>query len=625
MRYAGRLSQFYTQWSSITNDQTILSWISGYRIPFSRPVIQSNIPKSQSYTKLEKSQLKHCISDLLTIGAISQCKPCNGQFLSSFFLVPKPNGKNRFILNLKNLNKFIDTEHFKLEDLRTAIKLVSPKFFMCTVDLKDAYFLIKIHKKYKKYLRFQFGDNNEIFEFNVLPFGLSTAPFVFTKVMKPVVKLLRSSGYISTLYLDDFLLINNDYVGCLDNLQTTVKLLQSLGFIINYDKSNFQPSKCCKFLGYIIDTENFHVTLPPEKIEKIKNLLCYFKKLKRCKIRDFARLIGSLTSACPAVEYGWLYTKSFERCKYLNLKNDPDNYERYMNIPNNLKLDFEWWSRAINSPTNSIKYDEYVLEIFSDASTTGWGAACGEETASGIWTDIEHSKHINYLEILAAYFGLKIFAKELHNCQILLRIDNTTAISYVNRMGGVQFPHLTQITRDLWQWCEKKHIIVFASYIRSAENVIADAESRRHHPDVEWELADYAFKKIVEQFGRPEIDLFASRVNKKCDKYVSWNRDPDAFAINAFTIQWSNYYFYAFPPFTMILKSLRKIVKEKAVGIVVVPWWPTQPWFPLYKRLLVSTPLYFEPSRDLILSHSSNRLVHQRLTLAAGVLSGRLC
>ncbi|KAL4718583.1 hypothetical protein ACJJTC_018224 [Scirpophaga incertulas] len=78
-------------------------------------------------------------------------------------------------------------------------------------------------------------------------------------------------------------------------------------------------------------------------------------------------------------------------------------------------------------------------------------------------------------------------------------------------------------------------------------------ESRRVHPDIEWELADYAFQDIVTKFGYPEIDLFASRINNKCKRYVSWHIDPDAYAINAFTIPWSGYFFYAFPPFSMIL------------------------------------------------------------------------
>lgn len=130
--------------------------------------------------------------------------------------------------------------------------------------------------------------------------------------------------------------------------------------------------------------------------------------------------------------------------------------------------------------------------FFSDASKTGWGAACGKDRANGKWSKNEKTLHINYLEILAAYFGLMVFAKNLRDCQILLRIDNTTAISYINKMGGVRFPHLTDITR----------------------------------------------------------------LNKKCEKYVSWHRDPGAIAINSFTLNWTKLNFYAFLPISVIVKMV---------------------------------------------------------------------
>ncbi|CAH2105277.1 unnamed protein product [Euphydryas editha] len=174
-----------------------------------------------------------------------------------------------------------------------------------------------------------------------------------------------------------------------------------------------------------------------------------------------------------------------------------------------------------------------------------------------------------------AFFGLQIFAKYLRDCEILLRIDNTTAIAYINKMGGIQFPHLTAMSRTIWQWCEERRLRLFASYISSSDNSVADAESRRVHADVEWELSHWAFQSICQQFNKPEIDLFASRLNKKCSTFVSWQSDPEAFAVDAFTLHWNRYYFYAFPPFCLILKVLQKVITDKAKGIIVVPQWRT--------------------------------------------------
>jgi ribonuclease HI len=414
---------------------------------------------------------------------------------------------------------------------------------------------------------------------------------------------------------------------CLSNIDLTKKLLISLGFIINDEKSMLIPNNYCKFLGMIIDSNKLQLSLPSEKRQRIKSELENFITLHRCKIRMFAQLVGLLVSACPAIEYGWLYTKEMERCKYLNLKANHDNYDAFMNIPVSLLPDARWWLKTIDGVTHRIRDDTYCREVFSDASTTGWGAACNAETASGQWSSSEREYHINYLELLAAFIALKIFVKDLHNCQVLLRLDNTTAISYVNRMGGIQFPHLTEIARQMWQWCEVRKIFIFASYVRSKDNVIADAESRRNHPDIEWELSNQAFNSLTNKFGLPEVDLFASRINKKCEKYIAWNRDPDAMAINAFTLSWSSFYFYSFPPFSIILKTLRKIISDGARGIMVVPLWPTQPWFPLFTALLDSEMITFLPKDNVLLSHSSapSRQIQSTLTLVAGILYGKRC
>lgn len=78
-----------------------------------------------------------------------KCKYCKDQFLSSYFLVPKPDGgSNRFIFNLKKLNKFINPPHFKLEDIRSVLSLISPGDFMGCLDLKDAYFVVPIYKEH---------------------------------------------------------------------------------------------------------------------------------------------------------------------------------------------------------------------------------------------------------------------------------------------------------------------------------------------------------------------------------------------------------------------------------------------------------------------------------------------
>lgn len=363
--------------------------------------------------------------------------------------------------------------------------------------------------------------------------------------------------------------------------------------------------------------------LPPEKQLKIREIVKKLSKKNKIPIRDFAKVLGLLTSACPAVSYGWMYTKRLEQAKFLALQKSNENYDEYMTINKDLDPDLLWWKNLANSSINPIRYFQYAVEIFTDASLTGWGAACNGERTGGFWSSDEAQNHINYLELRAAFIALKCFANNFTNKEILLRIDNTTAISYINRMGGVQYPHLNDISRNIWQWCEERKLFIFASYIKSKENIEADQESRCTNIDTEWELSGLAFDRIIFEFGHPEIDLFATRLNAKCQKYVSWKRDPHAFNIDAFTLHWGHYFFYAFPPFSLILKCLRKIIDNKAQGIMVVPYWPNQPWYPLYISLQIAKPVHFLPQSQLLLSPCRTRHpLWRSLTLVSSVLSG---
>lgn len=600
----------------------LLSWIHGYKIPFAKPVYQKSAPCQRSWSSGEKTQITSQLVQLMDKGAITLCTPTEGQFISGIFLVPKPDGSSRLILNLKELNKFIITEHFKLENLKTAMRMMSPGIFMAKIDLKDAYYVISIDISCRKYLRFQFEDR--LYEFKCLPFGLSTAPFVFTKIMKPVVAHLRNKRFLSIVYLDDFLLMGDTEIECLHNIKSTCELLSNLGFVINFNKSDLIPNTCCRFLGFNLNSQNMTVELPDEKRVSLISQVRKFKLINVCRIRSFAELIGKLVSACNAVKYGLAHTKIFEREKYLALQSNNGNFDRSMKlqISELLKEDLTWWESKLSHFTCPIRQFKFELEIFSDASNSGWGVFCKGKRAHGSWNAHEKKSSINFRELLSAFFGIKCFTENLINCEILLRIDNTTAIAYINRMGGIQYPHLNNLTREIWDWAETRNLWFFASYISSGDNKEADFESRRLEPETEYSLSGNYFKLILDAFGKPSIDLFASRLNNKCVNYVSWIKDPGAIAVDAFTIAWEDY-FYAFPPFSIILRVLKKIKSEKAEGILVVPNWPTQPWYPRFNSMLIEEPIVFKP--DINMLHSSDSRPHplwQQITLVVGKLSG---
>ena len=138
------------------------------------------------------------------------------------------------------------------------------------------------------------------------------------------------------------------------------------------------------------------------------------------------------------------------------------------------------------------------------------------------------------------------------------------------------------------------------SYIKSAENVEADFESRRAVVRNDWCLHDSVYKTISESFFIPTIDLFATDVSAKCSNFISFLPSPGCYEVDSFTIDWSNLRFYAFPQFNLISRVLRKVENDKATGILVVPYWPSQPWFPKFRSLCHSQILTFGPDVNLL-------------------------
>ena len=165
----------------------------------------------------ELNKTVQLVNELCSKGAVQKCTYVGDQFVSPTFLVPKPDGTSRFILNLKKLKEFIDLVHFKLEDGRTVCRLLFQNCSMATLDLKDAYYSIPIHENHRKYLHSYC--NGQLYEFKCLPFGLCTAPYVFKKTMKPFVSFLPKKGITMVIYIDDILFIEKSDRACRSNLE----------------------------------------------------------------------------------------------------------------------------------------------------------------------------------------------------------------------------------------------------------------------------------------------------------------------------------------------------------------------------------------------------------------------
>ena len=262
----GKTRFFVDNWKKLTTDKWVLDAISGYSIVFDEQPFQHVIPNEIPFDSEQYNIVDTEVKSLLQIGAIVESEHEPDEFISTLFIVPKPNGKYRPVINLRYLNEFVHYEHFKQETFKVVLELLQEGDFMTSVDMEQAYFHIPIHADSQKYLKFSW--NGQLYKFVCLCFGLSSAPFVFTKVLKPVFTHFRQMGIRCSYYIDDSLTMNKDRAVCESNTKTVVVTMSSLGFSINDKKSVLVPTQKIIFFGFIIDTILFKVFLTEEKLEK---------------------------------------------------------------------------------------------------------------------------------------------------------------------------------------------------------------------------------------------------------------------------------------------------------------------------------------------------------------------
>ncbi|XP_077125366.1 uncharacterized protein LOC143782126 [Ranitomeya variabilis] len=302
----GRLKFFTTQWEKITSSSWVLNIVrDGIKLKFSRVPHESYIITTLS-SPIQQQALELEIQTLISKRVLVQV-PVGQEgrgFYSPLFLISKPDGSFRTIINLKKLNSFIENYTFKMESIRSTIKLLFPNCMMGGIDLKDAYYHLPIHNRYQKFLRVAVKINNEVrhFQYAALPFGLSTAPRIFTKIM-----------------------------------------LEDLGWIINTDKSRLTPLSRQAFLGFQLDSISQKCLLPQVKILLIRHKVLAAINNPRISLRQAMSLLGSLISCIPAVRWAQHHTRVLQHQILQEDRRLFGHLNTKITLSQEVLTSLEWW------------------------------------------------------------------------------------------------------------------------------------------------------------------------------------------------------------------------------------------------------------------------------------------
>ena len=606
-------------WSSLTSDSFILKYVSGECLDFTDLPLQVAPPRPLSFKPSEQIALDLAVNKFLCHGIVEPCEPSSGLcFYSNIFPVLKKDGSARIILNLSDLNVHVEHIHFKMETLKDVIPVVFHKCFFATIDLQDAYYSVPIRPADRDWLRFLWHGKH--YRFTCLPQGFTSAPRIFTRLLKPVFALFRKFGLITTCYIDDCIFIAASRDELMDQLRFALQVFDSLGLTVNVGKSSLTPSQKVEFLGFIIDSVNMSISITSQKQVKIKKLGAQLLLRDRISIRELSSFIGNVVASEPAVLSAPLKIRYLEAIRNKALVFNRGDYDGPLVLDSRARDMITWWVNFA-FPPKPLSSAPVRLLMFTDASNTGWGATLGDHTAGGHWS-LDELSHINVLELKAVLLGLQALGKDLYDVHILIHIDNTTAVACIDRCGSTKIP-LLNLTEEIFSWAYSHRITLSAIHIKGCDNVKADRLSRNVDCSSEWALRSHVFNDLCAVFGTPRADIFATRINAQLPSYVSWKPDPGACAVNAFSISWANGLLYAFPPFSVVGRVLQKLVEEQATLVLVIPIWPSRTWFSRALQLLVEVPRIL-PKDCLVLPQDPSRThpLADRMRLAAMVLSG---
>ncbi|MCP3666697.1 MAG: hypothetical protein GY696_30075, partial [Gammaproteobacteria bacterium] len=288
----GSLGRHVEFWEKIGANATVVDWLkTGFVFPFTCPP-----PRMFAPNNLSARRNSHFVSEEISrCVKAGFCQPVNRPpWCVSPLTVAENGSKLRLVLDMSVVNQFIAHKKFRIEDINCVLPFLSANGYMCSFDLKQGYYHVPIHPNQWKYLGFRWG--NCFFVFKVLVFGCKSGPFVFTKIMRCLVKRWRALGLPIVIYIDDGVLALPNWYLC-SVASCIVRIELSLaGFFTKPPKCNWSPRQVLEWTGIWIELRNFCLFIPERRI---KGCLTGIREILGSQVttaRRLASVVGKLIS-----------------------------------------------------------------------------------------------------------------------------------------------------------------------------------------------------------------------------------------------------------------------------------------------------------------------------------------
>ena len=427
------------------------------------------------------------------LGPLPTCSIPNIQ-INRIGVIPKKSspGKWRLITDLsfppgRSVNDGISKEHtslsyIKVDQIANKVVQLGKGTQLSKMDIEEAYRLVPIHPDDKHLLGIKW--DNHMYVDITLPFGLRSAPIIFTALTDALQWILERRGVSHVAhYLDDYVTLGAPESGeCLANHQTIFQVCQELGIPLAPHKT-VGPTTCLIFLGIEIDTTRMELRLPHEKLSRLLELLQEWQFKKACTRESLESLLGHLNHACQVVKPG----RSFIGRLITILTQAKHSHHRMIRINNEARSDIRWWLLFIQS-WNGVsmlrdqKRSHPDHQIWSDASGS-WGAGAIWLTHwfQLQWPATLQAEQIAIKELIPITLSCALWGSHWKGMTIQAHCDNDAVVAIINS-GYTREPFLMHLLRCIFFISAKSDFTIFATHIPGHLNTVADAVSRNNTP-----------------------------------------------------------------------------------------------------------------------------------------------
>ena len=414
----------------------------------------------------------------------------------------------------------------------------------------------------RKYLRFCL--KGRVFQFRALQFGLATSPFVITRLMVVIATHLRVRAIILFPYLDDWLVRNQRRLQLIKDREFTLRLISSLGLIINPEKSELIPSQNFTFIGMEFIRQYCPSSLGQSTMYSRPNRLvsetscCHSKNVSLftgetecfCSICRFRQTAPSPSSdgSFRSVETACSSTRTQNIC-----------YRTDKTSSGMVVGQGQIFTRSCSQTTSSSAHSLYRCELFGLGCSSGTG---GTHVSWSLASEPISSTHQHPRNEGYSSSSQRV---PTHSVQFLSNDSDRQFFCHGLSPKGGRHPFTNFMRRGLGNspLVSREWNISQGQTHPGRTNILADRLSRSDKPiSTEWSLNQSICNSIFLMSGHPNIVLFATRLNNRLPLFVSPIPDSKALAIDAMSMNWDGIHAYAFPPFHIIPAILTKIVAK---------------------------------------------------------------